>query len=651
MPTWRASRTVATIATDVPVDIELEGVEFGTFDERAVTTAFGELRFTTLLERVLNLGGTGASEEHEDRAVPEEPTASSEDVLTGEAARTAVAQWATGASGWVGAAVDDGSGESLFPDRLDLGVALGGASALVTGEEASVALEQLIRSGYVAAASAKDLLQRVCPPDETAPCSDALESMDPARLFDVGVAAYLLESGRSSFDVGGLCADYLGRPLPVGSEAMPLAVAEARAVNEIAAILESRLAEDGSEGVFREIEMPLVPVLVRMERVGVGVDTAVLAELAEESARRIDELRAEIYELAGCEFSVDSPKQLAEVLFDRLGLPPQKRTKTGYSTDASVLAALGAIHPIAEKVVGYRELTKLKSTYIDALPRLLGEDGRLHTSFNQTVAATGRLSSSNPNLQNIPVRTEFGRRIRAAFVPSEPGGVMVSADYSQIELRILAHLSGDAGLIEAFTSGADFHSATAARVFGVSPDDVPPALRSRAKAVNFGIVYGQTAHGLAESLQIPHNEAQEMIDRYYAAYSDVRRFLDDVVADAHRTGSAATMFGRKRRIPELRSGNHSVRAFGERTAMNHPMQGTAADIMKLAMIEVDRGLRESGLAARMVLQVHDELVFECAESELQAVTGLARDAMRGVVGLRVPIEVSVAHALNWAEAK
>ena len=360
---------------------------------------------------------------------------------------------------------------------------------------------------------------------------------------------------------------------------------------------------------------------------------------------------SEIYELAGCEFTIDSPKQLGEVLFDKLNLPTQRKTKTGYSTDAGVLAALAPLHPIAGKIVAYRELTKLTSTYIDALPRLVGEDGRLHTTFNQTVAATGRLSSSSPNLQNIPVRTELGRKIRAAFVPARAGDLMVGADYSQIELRILAHLSGDRGLIDAFTSGADFHAATAARVFGVQPEAVDAEMRRKAKAVNFGIVYGISSHGLGESLGIGYAEAQATIDRYFAAYPRVREYLDETVAEAHKTGYAETLFGRRRPIPELRNSNWNLRSFGERTAMNHPMQGTAADIMKLAMIEVDRRLRAEGLASRMVLQVHDELVFEAPPGELDALTSLVRDAMAGVVDLAVPLDVSVGAGTDWASAK
>ena len=491
----------------------------------------------------------------------------------------------------------------------------------------------------------------MCPPDESRPCEQGFDVVAPERLFDVAVAAYLLESHRSSYAVGALHADYLGEPLPVAADGVSSAAVVAQALARLACELEAKLEADGSIGVFRDVEMPLVPVLARMERVGVGLDAGVLEDLSSDAARSIDALRAEIHGLAGCEFVIDSPKQLAEVLFERMGLPSGKKTKTGYSTDASVLASLVELHPIAEKIVEYRELTKLKSTYLDALPRLLGGDGRLHTSFNQTVAATGRLSSSNPNLQNIPVRTEYGRRIRAAFVPARPGDLMVSADYSQIELRILAHLSGDAGLIDAFTSGMDFHQATAARVFGVSADEVAPGMRARAKAVNFGIVYGQSAHGLADSLKISRAEAQAMIDRYYDAYPRVRSYLDETVADAHREGYAVTLYCRKRRIPELRSSNFNLRSFGERTAMNHPMQGSAADIMKLAMIEVDHRLRDEGFRSRMVLQVHDELVFEAPAEEVERLGEMAREAMSSVAQLAVPLEVGVASGPNWASAK
>ncbi len=648
------SRTVATIRRDVPVDIDLETVRWGGFDASKVATAFGELRFTSLLDRVLatDAAAGGAADATLDAAADTVAPGGTAGwtLVEGAAASERIAVWAR-ADAWLGVALDDGTAESLFAVRRDLAVAHAGEVALVGGDGAAAAFDALLGEGRVAAADVKTLLRELCPPVAAARCDTSFDAADPARLFDCAVAAYLLESNRSDYGVAPLAADYLGRPLAEPTEERSRAAIEAHAVAELAPVLAERLAEDGSTEVFERIEMSLVPVLARMERAGVGVDTDVLASLAAETETRIAQMRERIFAEAGVEFNIDSPKQLGEVLFEKMDIPPAKRTKTGYSTDASVLRGLAASYPIAQMLMDYRELTKLTSTYLLALPRLLGEDGRLHTTFNQTVAATGRLSSSSPNLQNIPVRTELGRRIRAAFVPAEPGHLMVAADYSQIELRILAHLSGDEGLIEAFTSGEDFHAATAARVFGVSVEDVAPGERARAKAVNFGIVYGQSAHGLADSLKIGRAEAQEMIDRYYAAYPRVRAYLDEAVADAHRTGSSATMFGRKRRIPELKSSNYNLRSFGERTAMNHPMQGTAADIMKLAMIEVDRRLRAEGLSARMVLQVHDELVFESPAEEVAPLSAMAREAMSGVAELAVPLEVDVSSGPDWASAK
>jgi DNA polymerase-1 len=668
-----ASRTVATIACDVPVDINLASVRWGDFDPVRVAEAFGELRFTSLRERVLALadmhvpasvsGATtpvSTSRAPGGEAIAPPPNAEAAatsvqpgapcTVVTGENAAEAVAEWASSDLGWLGVALVEG-GESLFDTHADLAVSTEGAVAVVPPDAAVVSLAGLLREADIAAGDVKSLLEALCPPRESEGCDISFDAAEPERLFDCAIAAYLLESNRSSYDLPGLSSDYLRQPLSHLPDEAPAAALQANAARLLALELEERLAEDGSTEVLRTIEMPLVPVLARMERVGVGLDTEVLSGIGEEAAGQIDQLRQEIWDLAGTEFTIDSPKQLSEVLFDKLGLPPQKKIKTGYSTDSSVLQALSAAHPVADKILAYRELTKLKSTYIDALPRLIAEDGRLHTSFNQTVAATGRLSSSNPNLQNIPVRTELGRRIRAAFVPAEHGDVIVSADYSQIELRILAHLSADQGLIDAFTSGEDFHAATAARVFGLEPGQVDPGSRSRAKAVNFGIVYGQSAHGLAESLGIGRAEAQAMIDRYYAAFPGVRRFLDESVANAYRDGFSATMFGRKRRMPELKSSNYNVRAFGERTAMNHPMQGTAADIMKLAMIEVDRRLRAEGFGSRMVLQVHDELVFEAPAAEVDTLAAMAKDAMGGVVEMAVPLDVSVSSGPNWAAAK
>jgi len=645
----RTSRLVATIRRDVPIDIDIASVRWGRFDRARVMEAFGELRFTSMLDRVLSSGDAGGAHGGRDEEALE--NCAIVKLFTGAAAFERIKQWiAEGA--WLGIAFDDGTSESLFASHRYLAIAENtGEAAVLEGDHAHDAFSAILGQGKVASGDVKGLLHEFCPPIANKCREPAFGGIESSRLFDCAVAAYLLESNRSSYDLKSLFADYLGRAMPEQVDEREKAAAEAWAAAELVAVLEERLREDGSMQVFERIEMPLITVLARMERAGVGLNTGALEELKREITGRIDALTSEIHDLAGVEFLIDSPKQLAGVLFDKLGLPVQRRTKTGFSTDAGVLAELAPLHPIAEKIVAYRELAKLKSTYIDALPALCAEDGRIHTTFNQTVAATGRLSSSAPNLQNIPVRTEFGRRIRAAFVPAIEGDLMVTADYSQIELRILAHLSGDPGLIEAFTSGEDFHAATAARVFGVAIDAAPPATRVRAKAVNFGIVYGQSAHGLADSLKISHIEAQNMIDRYYDAYPGVRRYLDDTVASAHRDGYTTTLFGRKRRIPELKSSNYNLRAFGERTAMNHPMQGTAADIMKLAMIEVDRRLHAEGLRARMLLQVHDELVFECPAEELEPLSWLAREAMSGVIELAVPLEIGVASGENWAAAK
>jgi DNA polymerase-1 len=369
----------------------------------------------------------------------------------------------------------------------------------------------------------------------------------------------------------------------------------------------------------------------------------------------IDDLRKRAEAEAGEEFNLDSPKQLGVILFDKLKLPATKKGRTGFSTGAAVLAELKPLHPLPGIMLEYRELAKLKSTYLDALPQLVATDGHIHTTFNQSVAATGRLSSSDPNLQNIPVRTELGRRIREAFIPdptcfAQGEAVFLSADYSQIELRLLAHLSGDEGLIEAFAHGADFHAATAARVFGIDVSEVTPRLRSRAKAVNFGIVYGQQAYGLSQSLGVSFSEAGEMINRYFKAYPQVRSYLDSVVEQARDLGWVATMYGRKRHIHELKSSNSNLRSFGERTAMNHPMQGSAADIIKLAMIEISRRLHAEGFESQMILQIHDELDFNCAASEKERLAAMVKEVMENVAQLKVPLLVEVSTGANWALA-
>jgi DNA polymerase-1 len=662
----RQSRTVATIRRDVPVECDIDNCMWGDIDGTAVVKVFTDYRMVSLVERVLALGrmharraadpeaGAGAGAALQAAGAVEIPAVCEDEGLwplsSGDDA-VAKLHAALDGGAMVAAAADDAGG-SLFPCD-DIAFALPSREVvIVEGGRAGEVLLEVLRRGVLVAPDLKWLVQRYAPPgDMASKLGPFLEAWEPARTFDVSVAAYVFESNRSAYDVPTLFAEVIGRPLPSCEDQHARMAAHAQGALALAPVLRERLERDGGWDCYARCELPLIRALARMEDSGVGVDTEVLTDLAAELGVRIDAMRGEIFELAGTTFVIDSPKQLGDVLFEKLGLPTGRRTKTGYSTDAQVLGALAPDWPIAARVIEYREMAKLKSTYIDSLPRLCGEDGRLHTTFNQTVAATGRLSSSNPNLQNIPVRTELGRRIRAAFVPARPGDVIASADYNQIELRILAHVSGDEGLIEAFTSGRDFHTETAARVFGLDRDHVDADHRRKAKAVNFGIVYGISAHGLSESLKIARLEAQEMIDRYFAAYPKVRTYLDETVMRARQTGYAVTLYGRRRHIPELRSSNYNLRSFGERTAMNHPMQGTAADIMKLAMIEVDRRLIGEGFESRLVLQVHDELVFEAPRGEVERLSEMVHDAMESVAELAVPLDVSVSWGDDWASAK
>ncbi|MDO8964630.1 MAG: DNA polymerase I [Coriobacteriia bacterium] len=650
-----ASRTVATIRRDVPIECEIELAAWGAIDGDAVVRVFTGYRMVSLVERVLALGRMHARRMAGGTALDEPAVVSIAEgpwpLVTGAAA-LAKLRAALEAGETVAAAAADAS-ESLFPlDDLAFALPSREVAVIDAADAADALLEALGRARVLVAPDLKALVQRYAQPGlRGSRIAEFLAAWDPARTFDVSVAGYVLESNRSSYDVPTLYAELIGHALPHGEDEVKQMAALAQGALALEPVLRERLTRDEGWECYRTCELPLIPALARMEDVGLGVDTDVLADLAAELGTRIDTIRTEIFDLAGTTFTLDSPKQLGEVLFEKLGLPSGRRTKTGYSTDAQVLGALAADWPIAAKVIEYREMAKLKSTYIDALPRLRGDDGRLHTTFNQTVAATGRLSSSNPNLQNIPVRTDLGRRIRAAFVPARRGDVIVAADYSQIELRILAHLSQDPGLVEAFTSGRDFHTETAARVFGLDRDAVDHEHRRRAKAVNFGIVYGISAHGLSVSLEIGRPEAQEMIDRYFAAYPKVRTFLDETVSQAHQTGYAVTLYGRRRHIPELRSSNFNLRSFGERTALNHPMQGTAADIMKLAMIAVDRLLVEGGYESRLTLQVHDELVFEAPRGEVERLSAMVHEAMEGVAALSVPLDASVSWGEDWATAK
>lgn len=418
----------------------------------------------------------------------------------------------------------------------------------------------------------------------------------------------------------------------------------------LANLLCARVQEEGMGQLFSEVEVPLVPVLARMELTGVRVDVDLLATLSVEFAQRQHELEEEIYEQAGERFNLASSQQLQVLLFDRLGLERRKKTKTGSSTDASVLEALAEQHPLPAKILAYRGFAKLRNTYVDALPKLIHpKTGRIHTSFNQTVTATGRLSSSNPNLQNIPIRTEEGRRIRAAFVP-EPGWVLLSADYSQIELRLLAHFSQDAVLTESFQQDQDVHARTAAELFQVPVDKVTSDQRRQAKTINFGIIYGMGAQRLARSLAIPFKTAQTYINQYFSRYSGIKGYMDGVLVEARARGYVTTLQGRRRYVPELRSKNFQLVAAAERMTVNTPLQGTAADLMKMAMVAVDRRFTEEQLQTRMLLQVHDELLFEVPLAEVERVKTLVRELMEGILPLRVPLRVDVGTGNNWGEA-
>jgi DNA polymerase-1 len=495
--------------------------------------------------------------------------------------------------------------------------------------------------------------------------------------FDTMIASYLLDAGERTHGLNELSKRYLGHE-PVKIEELigkgknekrmdevPVAQVANYAAEDadiplrLQPLLSERLDEGGLAELNETVEVPLVAVLAEMEFDGIRVDTDRLAELSGRFGERVEALATEIEQLAGHPLNIGSPKQLAEVLFNELGLPVVRRTKTGPSTDASVLEELAPLHPLPAKIIEYRQFTKLKNTYVDALPAMVHpETGRVHTSFNQVVAATGRLSSDKPNLQNIPIRTDEGRLIRSAFTADPPGWKLLAADYSQIELRILAHYSGDEALRDAFASDQDIHAYVASEVYDVPQGDVTPAQRRSAKAVNFGIIYGQTAFGLAKSLGITKGEAADFIDAYFARYPGVDRFFTETLDRCREKGCVTTILGRRRAITGARSagklavseGRYSARQlnFSERTAVNTVIQGSAADLIKLAMLAVARQLTDEGLQAKMLLQIHDELVFECPEDELPQLADLVRDAMTNVLTLDIPLKVDVKTGENWA---
>ena len=471
--------------------------------------------------------------------------------------------------------------------------------------------------------------------------------------FDVTIGAYLLNPLKGEYPHDDIAKDFANLMVPTEKElkddVCKLACYQVCVAWKAMSVIAQQLKEVGMDQLFYEVEMPLVFVLYDMEKEGICMDAEALKEYGKELECSIVELEQKIHAAAGEVFNINSPKQLGVILFEKLGLPNGKKTKTGYSTSADVLEKLAGEYPIVSDILEYRTLSKLKSTYADGLQNFVEEDGKIHTSFNQTITATGRLSSTEPNLQNIPIRIELGRLIRKVFHPSQ-GNIFVDSDYSQIELRILAHMSEDEKLIEAYNLGQDIHSTTASQVFHVPFEEVTPLLRRNAKAVNFGIVYGISAFGLSQDLDISRKEAQEYIDRYFETYPKIKEFIDNTVADAKETGKTTTIYGRIRPIPELSSSNFMQRQFGERVAMNAPIQGTAADIIKIAMIRVHDRLIKEGYESRLILQVHDELLIETKESEKDAVIALLEEEMHQVASLSVPLEVGTAWGANWYDA-
>ncbi|MCG8591573.1 MAG: DNA polymerase I [Proteobacteria bacterium] len=657
----RLSKQLATLRSDVELPLELAALAIGEPDLAALRRLYERLGFTRLLEALEDDAGAPASAAAEiavDVVRDAKELGRRLDALPADAPACLVPVFGEGnpaVAAWIGLAFAEGPERAAYVPLCDpageptcapeavaevLTATFGRDDAWSWGGKATKALQSLVaeRGGSL-----------------------------PAPGYDVEVAAFLLDPA-AAHDVAAVASRELGRRVASqqdvagrGAKAVPLETlpvadvaawsgAEACVAAALRAPLAEALERDGLEPLYLDVELPLTAVLSRMERAGVRVDEERLVELSREYEDELRQIEREIYDSAGEEFLVSSPKQLQRILFEKLKLPVLKKTKTGYSTDEGVLEQLAAHHPLPERILAFRRLSKLKSTYIDALPPLVNaSSGRIHPTFLQTGAATGRLAANHPNVQNIPIRTEQGIRIREAFVPAE-GRALLSADYSQVELRILAHYSEDASLIDAFEKGEDIHRRTAAEVAGVTPEDVDDELRARAKAVNFGIIYGSSAFGLANQLGIATGEAQETIKAYFARYEGVRRFLDETVATASERGFVTTLLGRRRYLPDLRSRNRVLRQAAERMAVNTVIQGTAADLIKSAMVAVDAALQAEGHQARVILQVHDELVFELPAAEIQAVTDLARREMASVMALRVPLVVDVGHGANWREA-
>ncbi|MBO8170033.1 MAG: DNA polymerase I [Thermoanaerobacteraceae bacterium] len=623
----RLSKELATIDRDVPVKLDLEECVLAEPDYSRVLKLFKELEFTSLIGRFLKRMEEGDGDNRD---------------LAETAARVISIETAEELTKELEERFDLDRPVAVYLQRDDrtksvigIGIANGEAClGCVTGAEKLRAVRDLLsRCSILLTYDAKGVYRTFG--YETATVAE-----------DTLLAGYLLNPSASDHQLSQLAVEYLDLALP--QEEGPETWARAAdAVYRLAPVLRERLQELQMERLYEELELPLAKVLAKMEAAGIKVDKAKLEQMGEQLDDSIERLTREIYDMAGKEFNINSPKQLGEVLFEDLGLPPVKKTKTGYSTNAQVLEELASKHEIVAKILEYRTLMKLKSTYIEGLKPLINpETGKIHTTFNQTITATGRLSSTEPNLQNIPVRLELGRKIRRAFVPSTPDRVLLAADYSQIELRVLAHVSGDTTLKEAFHNQEDIHTRTAAEVFGVPMDQVTQEMRRSAKAVNFGIVYGISDYGLSRDLGISRKQAKNYIDKYFERYHGVKEWIDRVIVRAREEGFVTTLLNRRRYLPDLLNSNWNIRKFGERTAMNTPIQGSAADIIKLAMLAVDRYLEEVP-EAEMLLQVHDELIFEVEKDALHSVAAKVKELMEGAYQLDVPLVVDLKAGPDW----
>lgn len=642
----RLSKELATIACDAPLPLELEELKRAPFDPDRVLESFRRLSFESLIER-LGLQGQGSEEQAIDVKYQR---------LSPEEAREAVQGWmGQTASVWVEWA------EEQWEIRL-IGMAV-----------------YLDHQGFWIDAGVfhevEPLQQWWGDPHSPKQIYDAKRTMVNAHwlgvpfrgvAFDLLLASYLLNPTLPRHELSDIAKPYQfslpddevifgkgAKRKQVSEEEHILhLVRKAWVIRQLVPLLREELDRQELMELFSELEMPLSRVLALLEIRGFRVDRQKLVEMGESLSQRLEELTQEIYRLAGTPFNINSPKQLGEILFDKLGLTPLKKTKTGYSTSADVLEKLAPQHEIVEKILYFRQLGKLKSTYIDGLLKVIHpKTEKVHTSFNQAITATGRLSSTEPNLQNIPIRMEEGRRIRQAFVPDHPDWLILSADYSQIELRILAHLSGDERMLEAFHTGMDIHTKTAMDVFGVREEEVTPEMRRQAKAVNFGIIYGISDYGLSQNLNISRKAAAEFIDKYFETFPGVRSYMEGVVAKARADGYVTTTLKRRRYLPDINSSNYNLRAAAERTAMNTPIQGSAADIIKLAMVRLEEEFQRQGLYSRMLLQVHDELIFEVAPQEMERVMELVRSKMENAVQLRVPLKVEIHVGSSWYDAK